>query len=77
MMKLGSKADEKIGLILITLENEDEKEESVFGNLHALKGNNDYKGVICEDLTPNQRKFFEGLIDEAKEKNQVETDGVW
>ncbi|XP_066914561.1 cilia- and flagella-associated protein 251-like [Clytia hemisphaerica] len=77
MMRLGSKADNKSRPILVTFKSEKEK-ESLFGNLHVLKGNAKYKGVsICEDLTPTQRKDFKDLLQEAKERNQSETDEVW
>ena len=77
MKRLGAKADNKKRPLLISLENEEEKEK-VFGNLHALKGNSDYKGMsICEDLTPEQRKVFKDLVNDAKAKNGNETDGVW
>ena len=76
MKRLGAKSDNKKCSLFITLGSEEEK-ENVFVNLHALKGNNDYKGMsICEDLTPEQRKVFKDLVNDAKTKNENETDGV-
>ena len=77
MTRLGPKADGKKRPILVTFENDEEK-ESIFGNLHALKGVEEYKGMsICEDLTSSQRKEFKDLVDDAKTKNKNETDGIW
>lgn len=77
VIRIGAKADGRNRPILVTLKDEKEK-ETIFGNLHALKGNDDYKGVsICEDLTPEQRKVFKDLSNEARAKNTEETEGVW
>ena len=75
--RLGAKTDNNKRPLLINLDSEEEK-DAVFGNLYALKGNNDYKGMsICEDLTPTQRKEFKDLLNDAKTKNESETNGIW
>ena len=77
MVRIGAKAEGKHRPILVTLKDEREK-ETIFGNLHTLKGNDDYKGVsICEDLTPEERKVFKDLAAEARAKNTEETEGIW
>ena len=67
--RIGSPDGEKVRPIIVNLGSEDEKTK-LFGNLKALKGLEEYKGVsVCEDLTPTQRKEFKVLADEVKEKN--------
>ena len=67
--RIGSPDGEKVRPIIVNLGSEDEKTK-LFGNLKALKGLEEYKGVsVCEDLTPTQRKEFKILADEVKEKN--------
>lgn len=77
MTRLGAKVADKKRPLLVSFDKEEEK-ESIFGNLHVLKGVNMYKGIsICEDLTPDQRKEFKNLVIEAKRKNESETGGIW
>ena len=77
MTRIGKLADGKKRPLLVTFNSEVEK-DNVFGNLQALKGIDTYKGVsICEDLTPDQRKEFKDLLNEAKQRNQNETGEFW
>ena len=70
---IGKEYENKIRPILVALGNEKEK-FNLIGNLSVLKGQQNYVGVsVTEDLTPEQRKSFKTLSDEAKAHNQ--TDG--
>ena len=66
--RIGSSDGEKVRPVIVNLGSEDEKTK-LFGNLKALKGLEEYKGIsVCEDWTPNQHKEFKALTDEVKEK---------
>ena len=77
--RLGKPNEGKNRPIKVTLDSEDEKFK-LFGNLSALRGMEEYKGVcITEDLTQEERKQFKELATKAKSKNEENPDDdyIW
>ena len=69
LFKIEIKQVDKTRPIMVHLQSENDKIKFM-GNWSALKGMEEYKGVsITEDLTPEQRKSFKELSEEARQHN--------
>ena len=77
--RIGVADNNKTRPLLVGL-NDAEEKRKIIGNLSVLRGNQTYKSIsVTEDLTPQERKQFRELSQEAKLRNSSlkEVDAVW
>lgn len=79
LARIGVADNNKTRPLLVGL-NDAEEKRKIIGNLSVLRGNQTYKSIsVTEDLTPQERKQFRELSQEAKLRNSSlkEVDAVW
>ena len=71
--RIGVADNNKTRPLLVGL-NDAEEKRKIFGNLSVFRGNQTYKSIsVTEDLTPQERKQFKELSQEAKQNKKFIT----